>query len=139
MLSLTFVDRMRPIIERSEFSACDLVVPVPLSPQRLADRGFNQAEVIAHAVGKHLNRPVDSGSLVRNKHTPMHRAAMDRKARQRTVENAFSVNRPKLIEGRTILLVDDIYTSGSTASNCAKALKKKGADSVLVFTLARTI
>ena len=55
----------------------------------------------------------------------MHRAAMDRKARELTVKNAFEVNRPKLIENQKILLIDDVFTSGATVSNCAKVLKEK--------------
>jgi ComF family protein len=110
---------------------------VPLSRQRKAERGFNQAEVIADAVCSVLKIPIDTATLVRSKHAPMHRASMDRKARETTVQNAFKVTRPKLIEGRSILLVDDIFTSGATASNCAKVLKKHGAASLLVFTVAR--
>ena len=67
----------------------------------------------------------------------MHRAAMDKKAREATVKNAFEVVRPNMIRGRDILLVDDLMTSGSTASQCAKALKKSGACKVTVMTLAR--
>ncbi len=67
----------------------------------------------------------------------MHRAAMDKKAREMTVRNAFQITRPKLIADQNILLVDDILTSGSTASHCAKALKKSGASKVNVLTLAR--
>lgn len=116
----------------------DVVIPVPLSPQRAADRGFNQAEVIASTVGKVIHKPIDTVSLIRTKHSPMHRAAMDKKARESSVENAFSVVRRRLITDKNILLVDDIFTSGATASNCAKALKTNGARSVKVFTLART-
>jgi predicted amidophosphoribosyltransferase len=62
---------------------------------------------------------------------------MDRKAREQSVKNAFEVIRPKLIEKRSILLVDDILTSGATVSNCARSLKKAGAQRIEVFTLAR--
>lgn len=133
-----FHGRIEFFADQLNAPACDVIVPVPLSPQRRTDRGFNQAEVIASLVGKIVNKPVDTMSLIRRKHSPMHRAAMDRKAREKTVENAFSVTRPKLIDGRNVLLVDDIFTSGATASNCSKALKKKGAESVKVLTLART-
>lgn len=117
----------------------DLVVPVPLSKKRQFERGFNQANTIGTAVARILDVPVDSASLIRKKHTPMHRAAMDKKAREMTVMNAFEVVRPKLIAGKSVLLVDDIFTSGATVSYCAKALKKKGAAKVKVFTLARAV
>jgi predicted amidophosphoribosyltransferase len=64
---------------------------------------------------------------------------MDRKARARTVKNAFTVVRPKLIDNRTILLVDDVFTSGETASICAKVLKQSGAATVNVLTIARAL
>lgn len=122
----------------SELGTFDMIIPVPLSKQRRVERGYNQAEVIAAAVSGMLKVSTDCGSLIRKKHTPMHRAAMDKKARELTVRNAFEVVRPNLISAKSILLVDDIFTSGATASFCAKALKKKGAANVKVFTLART-
>jgi predicted amidophosphoribosyltransferase len=64
---------------------------------------------------------------------------MDKKAREATVKNSFIVRAPRLVEGREILLVDDVFTSGSTASHCAKVLKKNGASSVRVLTLARAV
>ena len=64
--------------------------------------------------------------------------AMDKRARELTVQNAFEVLRPKLIAGKKVLLVDDVFTSGATASYCAKVLKKSGSVSVNIFTLARS-
>ena len=64
---------------------------------------------------------------------------MDKKARELTVRNAFKVVRPNLVKGRNILLVDDIFTSGATASNCARVLKTSGALKVTVFTIARAV
>ncbi len=114
-----------------------VVIPVPLSPRRLRERGFNQAAIIGRAISRQLGIPLDEATLVRRLDTPMHRAGMDRKARGMTVKNAFDVSRPKLIGGKNILLVDDVLTSGETVSSCAKILKKKGAARVDVITLAR--
>jgi ComF family protein len=123
--------------ERAEIPLDITIVPVPLSKQRLVERGFNQASLLAAAIAKHSGRPLDEHSLIRKRDTPMHRAAMDRKARETTVRNVFDVVRPNLIKGSKILLVDDLMTSGSTVSYCAKALKKSGAEKVDVLTLAR--
>lgn len=123
--------------ERANFSDSTLIVPVPLSAKRLIERGFNQADLIADVLVKATGLPSDPRSLVRRIHTPVHRAGMDRKARELTVKNAFEVNRPNLIDGQNILLVDDIFTSGATVSYCSKALKKYGAARVDVLTLAR--
>ena len=116
-----------------------LVIPVPLSRKRLRERGFNQAALLARVVARTSNIQIDEASLIRTVHTPKHRVAMDQKARERTVKNAFEVVRPKLIEGQSVLLVDDVFTSGATASNCAKVLKENGASRVVVLTLARAV
>ncbi|MDQ3806373.1 MAG: ComF family protein, partial [Acidobacteriota bacterium] len=66
-----------------------------------------------------------------------HRAGMDRRARRETVEDAFRVVRPRLVEGQRVLLVDDVFTTGATASACARALRAAGAAEVYVLTVAR--
>lgn len=134
-LGLVIVDAVKGGV----FQTPDLLIPIPLSKQRRLERGFNQAEIIAGAVSASCGVPVDSFSLVRKLHTPIHRIGMDDKARDLTVRNAFDIVRPKLITGKNILLVDDVMTSGATASNCAKILKKHGASQVNVFTLARAV
>lgn len=123
--------------ENSGFQDTTLIMPVPLSKKRRIERGFNQAEVIAAILTKQTRIKVDDKSLTRKIHTPVHRAGMDRKGRELSVKNAFEVKRKNLIKGDNILLVDDVFTSGATASNCAKMLKKSGADKVYVLTLAR--
>lgn len=128
---------IRAKLEANDIKAIDLIVPVPLSQKRRLERGFNQAEVIAECISSIIDQRVDNHSLVRTLHTHVHRAGMDRRARERSVEKAFVVKRPKLINGRHILLVDDLLTSGATASNCADILKQSGAADVRVFTLAR--
>lgn len=82
---------------------------------------------------------VDALSLTRKINTPIHRVGMDQRARELTVMKAFDVVRPKLIAGKNILLIDDVLTSGETASECARILKKNGAAGVCVFTLARAV
>jgi len=123
----------------SRIQGTTLIVPVPLSAQRQRERGFNQAEVIAKELAERVRINMDAHSLMRTSHSPIHRIGMDRKARDLSVKNAFAVARPKLIEGQTILLVDDVYTTGATLSYCAKALKKCGGMRVDVLTLARAI
>ncbi len=125
--------------DRSEFGSTTLIMPVPLSKRRMVERGFNQAEILGRSLARKRDIPIDHHSLFRKGHTPMHRVAMDMKARELTVRNAFDVTRTKLIEGQNVLLVDDVLTSGSTTSYCAKVLKKNGARSVNVLTLARAI
>ncbi len=121
----------------SHFQDTTRIIPVPLSKQRFAERGFNQASIIASVIGKNFDLPVDEITLARTIHTEKHRAGMDRKARAESIRNAFEVKRPRLVENADILLVDDVFTSGATVSNCAKSLKKNGVRKVYVFTIAR--
>jgi len=116
----------------------DLVIPIPLSKRRLKERGFNQAEVLANVLRKQRGVTVVSDFLSRVVHTPMHRTGMDVKAREATVKRAFAVNDGKSVAGKNILLIDDVFTSGATSSQCAQVLKKAGATSVRVLAFART-
>ena len=138
-LPLRVRDLLAATIDRAGPGSHDVIMPVPLSPKRRTERGFNQAEVIGQFLSKHAGIPLDAASLVRHKHTPIHRVAMDGKAREASVKNAFKVIRPSLVGGRSVLLVDDILTTGSTASYCAKELKKHGAARVSIITLARAV
>lgn len=124
--------------DNSGFYSGTMIVPVPLSRRRLMERGFNQAELLARVLSGHTGIPVAGDVVERTRHFAMHRAGMDKKARGMSVKNAFSILRPKKAAGEKILLVDDVYTTGSTASACAAVLKKAGAREVCLLTLART-
>lgn len=121
------------------FQETEMIIPVPLSRKRLLERGFNQAAVLAKIIAADTQIKLDEQSLIRSVHTPMHRVGMDGKARATSVKNAFEVKRPKTVEGKNILLIDDVYTSGATLSACAEALKRNGAAVVCVLTLAKTL
>lgn len=123
--------------EKSHFQDADLIVPIPLSKKRSLERGFNQAAIAAKILADETKIKFDDQSLIRKIHTPIHRAGMDNKARESTVKNAFEVKRANLIKDKKILLIDDVFTSGATASACAKVLKKSGAEKIYVLTLAR--
>lgn len=116
-----------------------LIVPVPLHPDRLKARGFNQATVIGRALSTGASILIDEVSLIRTLHINRHRAGMDWKDRRATVEDAFRVSRPAVISGERVLLVDDVFTTGSTVSSCAKALLLAGAAEVYVLTIARPL
>ena len=122
---------------REPLAQATRVVPVPLSPDRLRERGFNQAAVLAGALARVARLPLDEWSLARTVHTARHRAGMDERARRESVQDAFAVRRPRLIENERVLLVDDVFTTGSTVSACAAALTAAGAEAVFVLTLAR--
>ena len=117
------------------FSDIDVIVPVPLHPRRFAERGFNQAEIVAGAIHTVSSIPILS-TLVRTRNTKR-QARLSRRGRIRNVRDAFVVPRKEAIQNQRVLLVDDVYTTGSTMSECAKALLSAGAVSVSGFALAR--
>jgi ComF family protein len=126
-------------LDKADFSDATKIIPVPLSAERFRERTYNQAAILANILAKTTGFPTDELSLVRLIHTTKYRRGMDRKGRAMSVKNAFQVQRPKLIKDQTILLVDDVFTTGATVSNCAKVLKKNGAKKVYVLTIARAI
>jgi ComF family protein len=134
--------RLRAII-RSTLSknesmlASEVVIPIPLHHIRERQRGFNQATIIARIICREFNMRLDDCSLLRTKPTDRHRAGMDAADRAQSVERAFEVVRPRLIQGESILLVDDVYTSGSTICAATDSLMKAGARQVNVLTIAR--
>ena len=114
----------------------DLVVPVPLHPQRLAMRGYNQAALLAAEVAIELAAPLAARALVRLRNTPQ-QARLDRDARLDNVRSAFRARRPRAIQGRRVVLVDDVATTGSTLTACTEALLAAGAASVTALVVAR--
>ena len=121
-----------------DFSAIDVVVPVPLHPSRERQRGYNQSALLAVALAKRLNRRADCRTLRRVRDTE-HQARLSGDARKNNLNDAFSVAKPEWIRGRTILLVDDVMTTGATLSHCASPLLKAGASRVWCATIARAV
>jgi len=115
------------------------IIPTPLRPERLAERGFNQAEVIERELAELSGLRADSTAVVRVKKTERHRVGMGARERARSLEKAFRVRGPRLVEGRVTLLVDDVMTTGSMADEIARALLDGGARAVYVQTLARAM
>ncbi len=117
----------------------DLVLPVPLAPQRLAERGYNQAWELARRVARGLGLPARHDVLLRALDTA-HQADLDRAERQRNLRTAFMVD-PRLrdaLHGRTVALVDDVMTTGATVREASAQLLRAGAASVQVWVVART-
>jgi ComF family protein len=115
-----------------------LVMPVPLHPKRLRQRGYNQSLLLARHVAARLSAELDYTSLKRPKHTPP-QAGLNREERRKNMKGAFVLARPQSVEGRTVLLVDDVATTGETLNECARILKKAGCSRVLCLVLARAV
>ncbi|NLJ40363.1 MAG: ComF family protein [Clostridiales bacterium] len=117
----------------------DFVVPVPLHPARLRERGFNQSQLLASRISRDAGVPLLDKGILRIKNTP-HQTKLNRQERLQNLKDAFAVREKDralgTIQGKTLLLVDDVYTTGSTVGKCTDILLENGAADVYVITLA---
>jgi competence protein ComFC len=114
----------------------DIVVPVPLHPARLRQRAYNQSVIIASEIAHTFSLPLEDRILKKIKNTRP-QSALDKNKRQQNIKGSFALKKPSFVKGKRILLVDDVFTTGATANECASVLLKAGAKSVSCFTLAR--
>ena len=121
---------------RSLLTAGADLVPVPLHPRRRRERGFNQAELLAAALARGSGLALAPGVLVRRRETSP-QAGLSSAARRRNVAGAFAVRQRPKVMGRTLVLVDDVTTTGATAAACALILRQAGAAEVRLVTVAR--
>ncbi len=121
-----------------EAAEADLVAPVPLHPRKIRERGFNQSEFLSAAVAAAASLPHRPRLL--SKTTPTHsQTGLGRRDRRRNLRGTFSTGAGARVAGSRVLLVDDIFTTGCTVEECARVLRRAGARSVRVLTLARTV
>ena len=124
--------------KKHDASAADLVVPVPLHPKRLSRRGYNQSALLAEAFAERIGRLCDGTSLVRVRDTA-HQSRLTGEERLKNLKGAFKVVDPSRIRGRTVVLVDDVMTTGATVGECSAALYAAGAHKVIPFVLAKAL
>ena len=120
------------------FSSFDLVLPVPLHPQRLRKRGFNQSNLLARWIGRVHSIPLDFTTLRRIRATQP-QTQLSGPERITNIRGAFQVQRPQVVAEKNLLLIDDVFTTGATVQECSKVLLKAGASQVEVLTLVRAV
>lgn len=120
------------------FDGPPLIVPVPLHRWRLWWRGFNQSALIADHLGRSSGLAVDKHSLLRTRATQPLRG-MHGRQRTKAVQGAFALAKDHAVKGRSVLLIDDVHTSGATAAACARVLKRGGASSVHLLCWTRAL
>jgi ComF family protein len=114
--------QMGALLAASErFASIDALVPVPLHPQALSKRGFNQAALICEGIGQVWHKPVLTGAIARTKHTST-QTKQTRAERWDNMENAFTIKDPTSINGKHLLIIDDVITTGATIEACGKTL-----------------
>ncbi len=121
-----------------EIQDLDVVMPVPLHPARLRAREFNQALLLAEQVCRSLQVPLSYNNLTRLRATQP-QTELSQAARRRNLRRSFALRQPTEVTDKRILLVDDVFTTGTTVNECAKTLRKAGSGDVYVVTLARTL
>lgn len=121
---------------RKLIEGVDLVIPVPLHASRQKERGFNQSELLAEEIARKNKLPLDRRRLVKTRKT-VAQVSLEAEERRNNLLGAFTVRQPEKIAGRVILLVDDVFTTGSTCRECSRTLLEAGAKEVRVLTLAR--
>ena len=129
-----FAELLARRVRHHQLPRPDLILPVPLSVERLAERGFNQAMEIARPLARRLGVPVRDAA-VRLRHTPP-QASLPVEERQHNIRNAFHI--PVELSGQVVAVVDDVMTTGATLNDMARALKQAGARSVVNLVVTRT-
>ncbi len=112
----------------------EIIIPVPLHPQRFRERGFNQSIEIAKSLSRHLNIPIDTQSCIRKRNT-LHQIDLPARQRQSNMKQAFKVKQP--MKARHIAILDDVMTTGSTVNELAKVLKQSGVNRVDIWVCGR--
>jgi ComF family protein len=129
---------MRTYLSQTNFSNYDFIVPIPLDSKRERERGFNQALTIAHMIKRIATRQsLTIKTVLKKKTNTPRQSQLGRSERLTNLSGAFRLNLFQEVRGKHVLLVDDIFTTGSTVNECAKLLKEKGADRVDFFAIAR--
>lgn len=123
---------------RTYFQSWDdgVMLPVPLHRIRQRERGYNQSALLCQGMEECIQIPINSRLLVRNRHTST-QTKLTALERQKNVREAFEVRCSERLEGRRIILVDDVSTTGATMNSCASVLRKAGADEIVGVALAR--
>lgn len=114
----------------------DLIMPIPLYKRKLREREFNQAELLANIITKHFNKELSVDNLVKIKDTQA-QALLDKQTRLNNLKDTFQIKNSSLVKNRSILIIDDVLTTGTTCSEAAKTLKESGANLVLALSLAQ--
>ena len=114
----------------------DTIVPVPISRKRMKQRGYNQSLIIAKELNKYFKLEISENSLIKVKNV-IEQSKLNKEDRQNNIINAYEIKNEQILENKKVLLIDDIYTTGSTVNECSKMLKLANPKKIGVLTLAK--
>lgn len=114
----------------------DIIIPVPISKKRNKERGYNQSTLIVRELSKKMKLQLVKNALYKNKNV-IEQSKLSKEEREKNIKGVYSLKNPKLLENKKILLVDDIYTTGSTANECCKVLLSAKPSEITVLTIAK--
>lgn len=118
------------------FNFYDIIIPVPISKKRLKNRGYNQSLLYAKDISKENNIQLENKVIIKIKNNNA-QSSLNKEEREQNVQGVYKVINSKKVKNKKILLLDDIYTTGSTLNECSKELIKAGASYIDVFTIAK--
>jgi ComF family protein len=134
-----FGDLLQPTLQTlSRDYPVDVMIPVPLHIRRLRERGFNQALLLVKELSKRIGIPYEGSALKKIKDTPV-QISLKKRERRKNLTGAFQVTDTEALKGKSVVLVDDVYTTGATVNECSRTLLKAGAERVAVLTVARAL
>ena len=114
----------------------DIIIPVPLSKKRMKERGYNQSELIAKEISKTLNIDINKRYLIKKRNTAA-QSTLNKKERQQNPQGVYTLKYPNKIQSKKVLIVDDIYTTGSTVNECSKIISKANTKKIGILTIAK--
>ena len=114
----------------------DTIIPVPISTKRYKERGYNQSYLIAKEIAKKLKIKCNNNSLLKTKNI-IEQSKLNKEERQKNIQGVYKLSNPKILQNKKILLLDDVYTTGSTVKECSKILIQAKPTKIGVFTIAK--
>jgi ComF family protein len=138
VLGRTLADFMLQTLggEDDLWTGVEAIIPVPLHRRKERERGFNQARLLARLLAQRKGIPLADRNLIKTRNAPP-QTSLDAREREKNVKGAFRVRIARELEGRIVILVDDVYTTGSTLRECGLALKKAGVKEARAITIAQ--
>lgn len=134
-----FGDLLQPKLQTlSREYPLDVMIPVPLHIRRLRERGFNQAFLLVKELNRRIGISYEGRVLKKIKDTPV-QSSLKKRERRKNLTGVFQVKDTEALKGKSVVLVDDVYTTGATVNECSRTLLKAGAERVAVLTVARAL